>query len=206
MWSGTASERVRMSSNWRRERDEFRDLLQSRDVLFSCEGTAESVITGRLVQEDRTLVPSSQIVEDRDGRPFTTLRNIKDLQREFFGVDYPHGLMIVRIKDNSPENFAIPRLYKDSVIYRDVITRPEIEVLILAREGQYRNWYQHGKTCCKPSEWCERELGFKQVKTYQFLKEYWNSADAIVDAIHEYDHLIGDHKHDQLNLSDLLNK
>lgn len=85
-----------MSSNWRRERDEFRDLLQSRDVLFSCEGTAESVITGRLVQEDRTLVPSSQIVEDRDGRPFTTLRNIKDLQREFFGVDCTHGLMIVR--------------------------------------------------------------------------------------------------------------
>ena len=194
-----------MSSAWRRDRDEFRDLLQDRDVLFSCEGTAEAVIIERLVRGDRTLVPRSQVVENRDGRPFTTLRKIKDLQNEFFGVDYPHGLMIVRIKDNSNENFVIPKLYRHNIIYRDVITRPEIESLVLAREGEYANWYQHGKSKIKPSKWCEQKLGFgKQLKTYSFLCEYWNSADEIVDSIHEYDSLLGTHKHDQLNLSDLL--
>ena len=150
-------------------------------------------------------MPRSQVVENRDGRPFTTLRKIKDLQNEFFGVDYPHGLMIVRIKDNSNENFVIPKLYRHNIIYRDVITRPEIESLVLAREGEYANWYQHGKSKIKPSKWCEQKLGFgKQLKTYSFLCEYWNSADEIVDSIHKYDSLLGTHKHDQLNLSDLL--
>lgn len=194
-----------MSNNWKKERDEFRGLLQSRDVLFSCEDTAETVIIERLVKEGRTLVPPSHVVENRDGRPYTTLRKISKLQDEFFGVDYPNGLMIVRVKDQSPEAFKIPKLYRDSIIYRDVITRPEIESLVLAREGQYRNWYEHGKTESKPSEWCERELGFgKKLKTYQFLKQYWNSAYVVIDAIRNYDSLIGGHKHDQLNLSDLL--
>lgn len=194
-----------MSNGWRREREEFRSLLQSRDVLFSCEGTAEAVIIECLVQGSRTLVPRSQIVEDRDGKPFTTLRKIKDLQNEFFGIDYPHGLMIVRIKDHSSENFAIPKLYKNNVIYRDVITRPEIESLVLARENQLRAWSQHGKTQMKPSEWCEQKLGFgKRLKTYQFLIDYWNSADVIIDAIEKYDSLLGKHRHEQLNLSDLL--
>lgn len=194
-----------MSNNWKIERNEFRELLRSRDVLFSCEGTAEAVIIDCLVKEGKTLVPSSHIVENRDGKPYTTLRKINRLQDEFFGVDYPHGLMIVRVKDQSPENFRIPKLYRDSIIYRDVITRPEIESLVLVREEQYRNWYEHGKTESKPSEWCERELGFgKKLKTYQFLKQYWNSVDAVIDAIRNYDSLIGGHKHDQLNLSDLL--
>ena len=169
------------------------------------EGTAEAVIIDCLVKEGKTLVPPSHIVENRDGKPYTTLRKINRLQDEFFGVDYPHGLMIVRVKDQSPENFRVPKLYRDSIIYRDVITRPEIESLVLAREDQYRNWYEHGKTESKPSEWCERELGFgKKLKTYQFLKQYWNSADVVIDAIRNYDSLIGGHKHDQLNLSDLL--
>lgn len=194
-----------MSNNWKKERAEFRDLLQSRDVLFSCEGTAETVIIERLVKEGRTLVPHSHVVENRDGRPYTTLRKISKLQDEFFGVDYPNGLMIVRVKDQSPEAFKIPKLYRDSIIYRDVITRPEIESLILVREGEYQNWYQHGKTQYMPSAWCEQKLSFgKQLKTYQFLKKYWDSADVIIDAIEKYDSAIGGHKHDQLNLSDLL--
>lgn len=89
-----------MSNNWKIERNEFRELLRSRDVLFSCEGTAEAVIIDCLVKEGKTLVPSSHIVENRDGKPYTTLRKINRLQDEFFGVDYPHGLMIVRLNSH----------------------------------------------------------------------------------------------------------
>ncbi len=187
------------------DRNEFRRLLQTRSVLFSCEGTAEAVIIDRLVEGGRTIVPVPDVVRDNDGRPYTTLRQMKDIRDRFLGVGYPDGLLIVRIVDVNPGNIVIPKLYRREVELRDVITRPEIEALVLAREGAYQDWYRHGKSSLKPSEWCEQRLGFgRQLKTRKFLEQYWNSADTVVNAIRTYDQLLGSHRHEQLNLSDLL--
>ena len=186
-------------------RVEFRRLLQTRSVLFSCEGTAEAVIIDRLVGDERTIVPAPNVVRDNDGRPYTTLRKMKDLQDQYLGVGYPNDLLIIRIVDVNPGSIVIPKLYRKQVELRDVITRPEIEALVLAREGAYEDWYRHGKSILKPSEWCEQKLGFgKKLKTRKFLQQYWESADVVVNAIRTYDQLLGSHGREQLNLSDLL--
>lgn len=186
------------------DRESFRRELATRDVLFSCEGTVECVIIERLYDSGHLLVSEDHLVRDRDNRPFTTARSAKDLQRDFMDVAYPHGLMIVRVVDVNPGNFKLPKLYRERAIIRDVITRPEIESLVLVREGAYKDWYQHGKSTMMPSQWCVQRLGMKEVKGQEFLESYWHDADVLVEIIREYTRLLGGNKNDQLNLADLL--
>lgn len=185
-------------------RDNFRRELETKDVLFSCEGAAESTIIRRLSESGNLLVPEDHLVRDRDGRPFTSDRKAKDLQEDFLDVDYPHGLMIVRIVDVNPGKLEFAKLYRDRVVIRDVITRPEIESLVLVREGEYRDWYQHDKSTIYPSQWCISRLGYKDIKTQDFADNYWNNADDLIDTIKQYTTLLGGRKNEQLNLIDLL--
>lgn len=186
-------------------RDGFRRELRSHDVLFSCEGTAEKVIIQRLVEDARLLVPEEHVVRDLDDRPYTDDRTVKKIQRDFLGFNYPHGLMIVRIVDVNPGSFVLPRLYREQVLVRDVVTRSEIEVLVLVREGAYQDWYQHGKSKgLSPSQWCIQHLGLKAIKTRGFLEDYWSDPKVLVKAIRDYTSGLGGHKDEQLNLNDLL--
>lgn len=199
MWP-TPSRGARMSA----DHEGFRRELAEKDVLFSCEGTAESVIISRLCGSGKLLVPEDHLVRDRDNRPFTTARRARDLQRDFMDVGYPDGLMIARIVDVNPGVLSFSKLYRDRAVVRDVVTRPEIESLVLVREGAYEDWYAHGKSAMLPSEWCVRKLGMRRVKERSFLEGYWGDANELVAAIREYTRLLGGHKGDQLNLADLL--
>lgn len=83
-------------------RDEFQRELVEHDVLFSCEGTHESVIIEKLCESGRLIVPEERLVRDMDGNPYTADRKAKDIERDFLGIDYPHGLLLVRIVDVNP--------------------------------------------------------------------------------------------------------
>lgn len=181
--------------------------LKSRSVLFSCEGKAERVIVERLVEDDLLIVPKANVVRDMDGRPCTLLRKAKDIQREFLGVDYPAGLMIARIVDVNPGAFRLARPYTllDIKIF-DFITRPEIESLVLAREGEldrFRGRRGHDRQL-NASDWCVQKLGMTDVKSEEFLLDYWNDADRLIRCIREAHSKLGGNKNDQLGLVDLL--
>lgn len=187
------------------QRDVFRHELQTHNILFSCEGTAEAVIIQRLIEGGKLIVPSDNIVTDVNGRPYTRDRTAKSLQADYLGLNYPKGLVLVRLVDVNPGVLRWSRLYRDRVTVRDVVTRTEIEVLILVRENQYQDWYRHGKSShLLPSQWCIQRLGFSAVKTRDFLESYWDDPDVLVDAIRRYTESLGSHKNEQLNLSDML--
>lgn len=187
--------------------EDFRRELREHEVLFSCEGTAEKVIIEKLFNAGKLVMPKENVVRDIEDNPYTGDRRAKDLQRDFLGLNYPHGLLLVRIVDVHPGILKFSSLYRDQVRVRDVVTRTEIEVLILVKEGQYQNWYRHGKNAgLMPSQWCIQKLGLKAVKTRDFLESYWADADELAVVIHEYTEALGGHKNDQLNLADLLSE
>lgn len=185
-------------------REQLRSELSSKYVLFSCEGTAEAVIVQKLLEDDALVVPHDNVVLDFDTqKPYTRLRKAKDIESRFFGFDYPNGLLIARIVDVNPDKFVISKCYKDTVVYHDIITRQEIEVLILVSEGEYDEWYRHGKQKVKASDWCKQKLKMGRVKERVFLEDYWQQHD-LVAAIHGYTHHLGSQKNAQFNLEDLL--
>lgn len=190
-----------------RRSDEAFELLTSRQVLFSCEGTAERVIIAKLVESERIVVPPHNVVRDMDGIPYTTLRRAKDIQREFLGMDYPDGLLIARIVDTNPGKFALSRPYRLSDIrVLDFITSPEIERLILVKENEIGAFQgRRGRDRqLNASDWCVQHLGYSDVKSEDFLKEYWKDADELVRCIRQANATLGGAKKSQLGLVNLL--
>lgn len=188
--------------------DEAQDLLTTRQVLFSCEGKAERVIITRLVEDGCTVVPDRNVVRDMDGRPCTLLRRAKDIQREFLDMtDYPDGLLVARIVDVNPGvlKFGQPYRLRD-ICVRDFITRPEIERLVLAKEGALGGFLSRrgADRQLNASDWCRQKLGLGDVKAEAFLQEYWKDSEELVRCIREANASLGGKKNEQLGLVDLL--
>ena len=71
--------------------------------------------------------------------------------------------------------------YKIDVI--NVITAPKIEMLIIHNEGAYERFKRSGK---KPSDYCKMDLHMRNVKAYEFVKDYFCNPKILVEAIREY--------------------
>ena len=55
----------------------------------------------------------------------------------------------------------------------------------------------------KPSEYCKAELGYRNVKSYDWVKDYFSDIGSLVSAIHEY-HRISKLPKNEYSLNDLL--
>ncbi len=83
----------------------------------------------------------------------------------------------------------------------NVITAPEIEMLIIASNDKYEEFCRSGIK--KPSEYCKSVLKIKNVKSPEFIKEYFNDPNFLVESIKKY-HRIHKQKNKEAALFDLL--
>lgn len=65
----------------------------------------------------------------------------------------------------------------------NVITAPEIEMLIIFAENQYKEFKKSGK---KPSDFCKENLRMSDVKSYDYVFNYFSNSGILVEAIKEY--------------------
>ena len=56
-------------------------------------------------------------------------------------------------------------------------------MLLIHNEGAYERFKRSGK---KPSEFCKIDLRMHDVKSYDFVKEYFRNPETLVKAIKEY--------------------
>ena len=92
-----------------------------------CEGGAERVILDILLDHNKLIFSRNELLEEeilkvRKGKDFED----KYLRREFYGK-----ITVYRILDSRRENFKISKIYQNKVEVINVITAPEIEMLIL---------------------------------------------------------------------------
>lgn len=92
-------------------------------------------------------------------------------------------ISIVRILDSRRENFKIGKTYKHKVDVINVITAPEIEMLVIFAEKKYEPFKASKK---KPSDFCTQNLGFRDVKSRAFVEKYFQDVDTLISAINEY--------------------
>ena len=190
-----------------KQREEALELLTTRHVLFSCEGRAEQVIITKLIESGCIVVPDDRIVRDMDGHLCTRLRKAKDIQKEFLWTDYPDGLLIARVVDVNPGKLVFNKPYRlRDIRVLDFITRPEIERLILVKEGQLGAFEaRRGRERqLNASDWCEQKLGLPNVKSKEFLEAYWHDAHELMDCIRKAQSSLGGKRSGELGLVDLL--
>ena len=82
----------------------------------------------------------------------------------------------------------------------NVITAPEIEMLIIFNEDKYKEFKKSGK---KPSSFCKEDLKMTEVKSYDFVKSYFSDPTVLVAAIKKY-HEMSNVQKGEYTLLDLL--
>lgn len=92
-------------------------------------------------------------------------------------------ISVIRILDSRRENFRISKAYAGKVDVINVVTAPEIEMLIIFNENKYKEFKKTGK---KPSSFCKEDLKMAEVKSYDFVKNYFDNPLVLVAAIKKY--------------------
>lgn len=88
----------------------------------------------------------------------------------------------------------------DILVDNDILIFSREEMLIIHSEGAYDKFKRSGK---KPSEFCKTNLGMHDVKSYDFVKDYFSNPQTLISAIKEYRRTANIPK-GEYSLSDLL--
>lgn len=148
-------------------------------IACICEGSAEQAIMELLLDDDKLIFTREQLLEEviirqRSGEKFET---------RYLRKGFTEKITVLRILDSRNENFKLSKAYVDKVDVIDVITAPEIEMLIILNEDKYNDFK---KSNMKPSDFCKTKLKFSKVKSYDFVKGYFSDTDKLIESIREY--------------------
>ncbi len=166
-------------------------------IACICEGNSEHAIMDILLENNRLQFTRENLIDGkiircRDGRTF---------EQRYLRKGFSNTITVLRILDSRKENFKLSKGYADKVEVINIITAPEIEMLIICSEHKYNTFKKSGK---KPSEYCKADLGYKNVKNYEFVKQYFANVDKLIDAIFEY-RRVSNLPKGEYSLNDLLN-
>lgn len=176
------------------------DKLKHSNIICSCEGSAERAIISILLKHGVLLFTEDDLVNSNN----LGIRGAKNIEETYLRTEYPDDkpAIVVRICDSRTEGFKLSKVYNGQIDVYSFFTRPEIESLIILNERRWDD-YQKYKSDTKPNEYCKRELKMTQVKSYQFICEYFKDYMNLVYAIKEYKRVMGTDK--EYNLFHLLN-
>ena len=168
----------------------------ARYIAFICEGAAENAIIDILLDNDLLIFAREDMLEEEVIR----CRSGKKFEETYLRKGFIDKVSVIRILDSRRENFKISKAYAPKVDVINVITAPEIEMLVILNEGKYREFKKSKK---KPSEFCKEDLKLAGVKSYGFVEEYFRDPSALVSVMREY-HRISKVQRKEYTLIDLL--
>ncbi|MDO4268098.1 MAG: hypothetical protein Q4C73_06455 [Eubacteriales bacterium] len=147
-----------------------------------CEGAAEEAIIDVLLDNDllvfrREDMLDERVIRCRDGKTFET---------RYLRKGFNELISVIRILDSRRENFKLSKEYESKVDVINVVTAPEIEMLIIFNEDKYSDFKKSGK---KPSIFCKENLKMSSVKSYDFVRKYFEKSELLVQAIKKYNEI-----------------
>ena len=166
-------------------------------IACICEGGAETAIMDILLDNDLLIFKREQLLEE-SVLPRTS---VKEFERRYLRMAFDQKIIILRVIDSRGEEFNLSKAYRCQVEIINVITAPEIEMLIIASQKKYDEYKRSGVK--KPSDYCKNVLGIKNVKSPKYIKEYFSDSDYLIDSIKEYNR-VHKQKNNEASLYDLL--
>lgn len=144
-----------------------------------CEGSAEAAIIDILVDNNLLIFSREEMLDEKVIR----CRSAKKFEERYLRKGFDSQISIVRILDSRREDFRLSKAYVQKIDVVNIITAPEIEMLIIHAEEAYDRFKSSGK---KPSDFCKVDLCMHNVKTYDFVKDYFSNPQILINAITEY--------------------
>ena len=147
-----------------------------------CEGAAETAIMDVLLDNNLLIFKREEMLDEtvircRDGKTF---------ENRYLRKGFNELVSVIRILDSRKENFKLSKAYERKVDVINVITAPEIEMLIIFNEDKYNEFKKSGK---KPSIFCKENLKMSNVKSYDFVKNYFRNSKILVQEIRKYNEI-----------------
>ena len=148
-------------------------------VACICEGSAEKAIIELLLDANRLKFSRDDLLEGE----LISCRSAQKFETQYLRKGFTEKITVLRILDSRRESFNLSKPYKHKIEVINIITAPEIEMLVIFKEGKYSEYKKSRK---KPSDFCKTDLRISKVKNYNFVKQYFSDVDTLVSAIHEY--------------------
>ncbi len=144
-----------------------------------CEGAAENAIMDVLLDNHLLIFSREEMLEEmvircRDGKKF---------EQKYLRKGFTEKISVIRILDSRREKFKISKAYEPKIDVINVITAPEIEMLLIFAEDKYKEFKKSGK---KPSDFCKEDLRMADVKSYDYVSGYFSNPAILVNAIKKY--------------------
>lgn len=165
-------------------------------IACICEGGAERAILDLLLDHHMLIFKREDLIEEEVLR----CRKGKEFEERYLRKGFSEKITVYRILDSRSENFRLSKAYEHKVDIVNVITAPEIEMLIICSERKYKAFKNSGM---KPSIYCKSNLKYKNVKSYDFIKSYFANITILTEALHEYHRVAKVHSNEK-TLWDLL--
>ena len=155
-------------------------------IACICEGGAERAIMDILLDNHMLIFERGELLDEE----VLSCRKGKEFEEKYLGKGFSDKITIYRVLDSRSEEFKLSKAYK--------------EMLIICNEGKFAEFqkFKNNKSG-KPSTYCKSELGYKNVKTYEFVYQYFSDISNLKFAIYEYRRLSGGHKKEK-TLYDIL--
>ena len=114
----------------------------SKPIACICEGKAEQAVMDILLNKDLLIFSREDLLDHK----LITYRGAQKFQDRYLKMNYKNKISVIRILDSRTENFKLSKAYKDKVdVIINVLTTPEIEILIIYSEGKYQEFHRSGK-------------------------------------------------------------
>lgn len=151
----------------------------SKYVACICEGAAEQAIMELLFDNDKLIFKYDDLLEEKVLR----CRSAKNFEAQYLRKGFTEQITVLRILDSRREQFNLSKAYAGKIKVVNVITAPEIEMLIIFHEDKYADYKKSGM---KPSEYCKTVLKYSDVKSPDFVKQYFADPGDLIAALKEY--------------------
>jgi hypothetical protein len=161
-----------------------------------CEGAAEAAIMDILVDNELLIFSRDEMLDESVIR----CRSARRFEERYLRKGFDNQISVIRILDSHREEFRLSKAYQHKIDVINVVTAPEIEMLIIHNEGAYEQFKKSGK---KPSDFCKADLRMRDVKSYDFVQTYFSNPEKLIWAIKEY-HRVTNIRKGEYTLFDLL--
>ncbi|MCT4631911.1 MAG: hypothetical protein N4A76_04125 [Firmicutes bacterium] len=148
-------------------------------VACICEGNAEQAIMELLLENNLLIFNEDQLLDGEIIR----CRNSTRFEKKYLNKGFKERITVLRVLDSRKENFKLSKAYQHQVDLINIITAPEIEILVILCEGKLKEFNKLG---LKPSVYCKAKLKMKDVKSAEFVKDYFQDIDKLIFAIKKY--------------------
>ena len=143
------------------------------------EGSAEAEIINILMDHHLLIFERETLLDETVLRS----RSASSFESRYLRMGFEGKITVFRILDSRRENFKLSKAYQHKVDVINIITAPEIEMLVILNEKRYKDYKKSGM---KPNEFCKSHLHYRNVKSAEFVSGYFADPGILLGAMAEY--------------------